>query len=189
MVHSQSTHLVSKLRARLLDSSSRIDAARACLLASRNFPRPLDARTAAAGEAALALQAESWIVLRDAETIDDWVCEELGGQDRERDLDESACRNSHRVERELRRLVRSNEIGADKVVSPRLSASVPQFCAPHRRPLDRHRRPRTGRAGRHPHGQRLLVASVERLALPRLGGVRPYLRPGRTLAGRRRLLT
>ena len=117
MVHSQSTHLVSKLRARLLDSSSRIDAARACLLASRNFPRPLDARTAAAGEAALALQAESWIVLRDAETIDDWVCEELGGQDRERDLDESRARAYRKVERGLKALVRSKVIRSAKRVS------------------------------------------------------------------------
>ena len=110
-------HLAADVRFRLLDESRRADAARAWLRASRDFPYPLDPETAGSVEAALAHQVESWIVLRDAETIDEWVDEELGEQAPDGDLDESAARIARRVEREIRRLVRSNEIEPGKVVS------------------------------------------------------------------------
>ena len=110
-------HLAADVRFRLLDESRRADAARAWLRASRDFPYPLDPETAGSVEAALAHRVESWIVLRDAETIDEWVYEELGEQAPDGDLDESAARIARRVEREIRRLVRSNEIEPGKVVS------------------------------------------------------------------------
>ena len=109
--------LVSDLRYRALDYDRRADAASAWMRACRDLPYPLDARTAAAVEAAIAHQVESWSVLNDGDTIDEWVYEELGDQDPDGVLDESASRISRRVERELRRLVRSNEIQAGRVVS------------------------------------------------------------------------
>ena len=110
-------HLAADVRFRLLDESRRADAARAWLRASRDFPYPLDPETAGSVEAALAHQVESWIVLRDAETIDEWVDEELGGEDDDEVSEDSAARIARRVEREIRRLVRSNEIEPGKVVS------------------------------------------------------------------------
>ncbi len=110
-------HLAADVRFRLLDESRRADATRAWLRASRDFPYPLDPETAGSVEAAIAHQVESWIVLRDAETIDEWVDEELGGEDDDAVSEDSAARIARRVEREIRRLVRSNEIEPGKVVS------------------------------------------------------------------------
>ena len=182
-------HLAADVRFRLLDESRRADATRAWLRASRDFPYPLDPETAGSVEAAIAHQVESWIVLRDAETIDEWVDEELGGEDDDAVSEDSAARIARRVEREIRRLVRSNEIEPGKVVSlldsphPFLS-SAPLLDGP----LDRRHRPRAGRARRHPRGQRLHAARVPGPAYPRLGGVRPDRCPGRTLTDRPRLL-
>ena len=80
------------------------------LAASRDFPYPLDAQTAAAVGAAIAHQVESWSVLNDGDTIDEWVYQELGEQAPDGDLDESAARISRRVERALRRLVRTEQV-------------------------------------------------------------------------------
>ncbi len=110
-------HLAADVRFRLLDESRRADAAHTLLRASRDFPYPLDARTAAAVEAAIAHQVESWSVLNDGDTIDEWVYQELGDQDPDGVLDESAARISRRVERALRRLVRSKDVKPGKVVS------------------------------------------------------------------------
>ena len=103
-------HLAADVRFRLLDESRRADAARALLAASRDFPYPLDAQTAAAVGAAIAHQVESWSVLNDGDTIDEWVYQELGEQAPDGDLDESAARISRRVERALRRLVRTEQV-------------------------------------------------------------------------------
>ena len=110
-------HLAADVRFRLLDESRRADAARAWLAASRDLPYPLDAQTAAAVEAAIAHQVESWSVLNDGDTIDEWVYQELGEQAPDGDLDESAARISRRVERALRRLVRTEQVKPGKVVS------------------------------------------------------------------------
>ena len=71
-------------------------------------------------------------------------------------------------------------------LSPRLAASVPQRRAAPRRLLDRHRRPRTGRARRHPPRPRLDSAGIGRLSPTRLQGVRSSRRRGGILVDRRR---
>ena len=48
-------------------------------------------------EASIAHQVESWSVLNDGDTIDEWVYQELGEQAPDGDLDESAARISRRV--------------------------------------------------------------------------------------------
>ena len=182
-------HLAADVRSRLLDESRRADAARAWLRASRDFPYPLDPETAGSVEAALAHRVESWIVLRDAETIDEWVYEELGGEDDDEVSEDSAARIARRVERAQapRPVKRTGQAGQGRL-SPRLAASVPQYSPAARRPLDRHHRPRTSRAGRYPRRRRMRAPRVRGPAYPRLGGVRPDRRSGRTLSDRRRLL-
>ena len=117
VVPTQAALLVSELHSRFLDDCRRSDAARAWLRTSRDFPYPLDAQTAAAVEAALPHQVESWSSFRDAGTIDEWMYEDLGGEDDDEVSEDSAARIARRVEREIRRLVRSNEIEPGKVVS------------------------------------------------------------------------
>ncbi len=109
--------LASNLGYRMLDHRRRSDAARAWLRASRDFPYPLDAQTAAAVDAAIAHQVQSWNYLRNAETIDGRVYDNLGTEDCHDVPDESLTRTSRRVEHELRRLVQSNDVEAGKVVS------------------------------------------------------------------------
>ena len=128
-------------------------------------------------------------MLRDAETIDEWVDEELGGEDDDAVSEDSAARIARRVEREIRRLVRSNEIEPGKVVS--LLDSPHPFLSS--APLLDGRwidviALELAELGVYPRGQRLHAARVPGPAYPRLGGVRPDRCPGRTLTDRPRLL-
>ena len=86
--------------------------------ASRDFPFPLDPQTAPAVDAALANQVQSWASLGDASTIVDWPYE-VNQPDKvgDEDFDESRARAYRKVERGLRRLVRSKDIAAGKLVS------------------------------------------------------------------------
>ena len=68
VVGSQIALLVSELRSRVREHYLRFDAYHAWVRACRDLPYPLDARTAAAVQAALSHQVESWSLLRDAET-------------------------------------------------------------------------------------------------------------------------
>ena len=86
--------------------------------ASRDFPYPVDPQTAAAVDAALANQVQSWASLGDASTIVDWPYE-VNQPDNvgDEDFDESRARAYRKVERGLRRLVPSKDIAAGKLVS------------------------------------------------------------------------
>ena len=106
---------LSKLRSQLRERAGLSDARGAWLRASRDFPYPLDAETAAAVEAALAHRVESWIVLRDAETIEDWVFEDPTAD--EYISDAALASTVRRVERRLKALVRSKVIRSGRFVS------------------------------------------------------------------------
>ena len=106
--------LAADLRSRLLDETRRSNAARAWFRASRDLPYPLDDETALAVNAALAHRVESWTVLREAGTIEDWVYQELG--DDGEHSEESLAKFARGVERELRRFVRSKEVKPGRVV-------------------------------------------------------------------------
>ena len=86
--------------------------------ASCDSPFPLDPQTAAAVDAALANQVQSWASLNAARTIVVWPYE-VNQPDRVEDQDpeERLARASRKVERGLRRLVRSKDIAAGKLVS------------------------------------------------------------------------
>ncbi|MCY4107747.1 MAG: hypothetical protein OXG11_01815 [Chloroflexi bacterium] len=119
--------LSSELSRELLRDLHRDRAIRAWLLASRAVPYPLDRDTATALKAAGVYQVESWTALRDGETIEGWVYEELESEDDDQGLDEASARIPRQVERELRRLVRSGEVRAGKVVC--LDSSPHPFLA------------------------------------------------------------
>ena len=107
-------YFLSKLRSRSRERASLSDARGGF----RDLPYPLDAETAAAVEAALANQVQSWASLGDASTIVDWPYE-VNQPDKvgDEDFDESRARAYRKVERGLRRLVRSKEVKPGKVVS------------------------------------------------------------------------
>ena len=86
--------------------------------ASRDFPYPVDPQTAAAVDAALANQVQSWDSLGDARTIVHWPYE-VNQPDKvgDEDFDASRARASRKVKRALTRLVQSNDVEAGKVVS------------------------------------------------------------------------
>ena len=77
---------------------------------------PLDSHTSAAAWAALANQVRSWDSLSDPRTFRQWGYIKLQPNDDE-DLIGWLTGNSPTIKRELRRLVRSNDITAGKVVS------------------------------------------------------------------------
>ena len=77
---------------------------------------PLDSHTSAAVWAALANQVRSWDSLSDPATFRQWGYIKLQPSDDE-DLIEWLAGHSPTIKRELRRLVRSNDITAGKVVS------------------------------------------------------------------------
>ena len=86
--------------------------------ASRDFPYPVDPQTAAAVDAALANQVQSWDSLGDASTIVHWPYE-VNQPDKvgDEDFDASRARAYRKVKRALTRLVQSNDVEAGKVVS------------------------------------------------------------------------
>ena len=86
--------------------------------ASRDFPYPVDPQTAAAVDAALANQVQSWASLGDASTIVHWPYE-VNQPDKvgDEDFDASRARASRKVKRALRRRVRSKELATGKLVS------------------------------------------------------------------------
>ncbi len=86
--------------------------------ASCDFPFPLDPQTAAAVDAALANQVQSWASLGDPGTIVHWPYE-VNQPDKvgDEDFDASRARASRKLEDELKRRVRSKELAAGKVVS------------------------------------------------------------------------
>ena len=109
--------LFTKLHSRWLVHDQRSDAAYAWVGACRDLPYPLDAETAATVGAAVVHQVESWVLLRETGTIEDWVLEDLRSEDDDEVSGESLDRISRSLERELRRLVRSGQIKAGKVLS------------------------------------------------------------------------
>ena len=106
--------LLSELGSKLRERAGLSDARDAC----RDLPYPLDAETAAAVEAALANQVQSWASLGDASTIVDWPYE-VNQPDKvgDEDFDESRARAYRKVERRLKALVRSKVIRSAKRVS------------------------------------------------------------------------
>ncbi len=80
------------------------------------FAYPLDSHTAAAVEAALMNQIQSWVSLDDPSTFREWDCSALRHSGDE-DLRERRTRISSTIKREFRRLVRSKEVPAGKLVS------------------------------------------------------------------------
>ena len=92
------------------------DAALAWMRACHELPYPLDLETAAAVEAALEHRVESWNLLREAETVEEWVLAMLPEDDDEvldgDDSDADVAAIARGVERELRRLVGSNVVRA-----------------------------------------------------------------------------
>ena len=86
--------------------------------ASRDFPYPVDPQTAAAVDAALANQVQSWDSLGDASTIVHWPYE-VNQPDKvgDEDFDASRARAYRKVKRALTRRVQSNDVEAGKVVS------------------------------------------------------------------------
>ena len=78
------------------------------------FAYPLDPRTAAAVEAALANQVRSWASLGDPTTFREWTSREFQPKE---DDDESQARASRKLEDELKRLVCSKELATGKLVS------------------------------------------------------------------------
>ncbi len=113
--------LVVDLNHRMREDARRSDAALAWMRACHELPYPLDAETAAAVEAALEHRVESWSLLREAETVEEWVLEMLPEDDDEvsdgYDSDAEVNRLARRVERELRRLVGSNVVRAGRLVT------------------------------------------------------------------------
>ncbi len=78
------------------------------------FAYPLDPHTAAAVEAAVANQVRSWVSLSDPRTFREWAFQERQPKE---DDDKSRATASRTLKRELRRLVRSKEVSAGKLVS------------------------------------------------------------------------
>ena len=78
------------------------------------FAYPLDPHTVAAVEAAVANQVRSWASLSDPRTFREWAFQER--QPKEAD-DKSRATAPRTLKRELRRLVRSKEVSAGKLVS------------------------------------------------------------------------
>ena len=109
--------LFADLVRRFREQQHRSGALDAWMRACRDLPYPLDADTAATVEAALAHRVESWTLLREAETIEDWVLDELETADVDEVPEESLAKTSRKVERGLKRLVRSGEVRAGKLVS------------------------------------------------------------------------
>ncbi len=111
--------LFSEFRGIVLDVLRRQDAEQTWVTACFDMPYPLDAETAAAVEAALPHYVESWTDFHDAGTIDRWINQELENNGEEEISYDCSVRKSRRVEREIRRLVRSGLIEAGKRVSLR----------------------------------------------------------------------
>ena len=78
------------------------------------FAYPLDPHTAAAVEAAVANQVRSWVSLSDPRTFREWAFQERQPKE---DDDKSRATASRTLERELKRLVRSKDISAGRLVS------------------------------------------------------------------------
>ena len=113
--------LVVDLRHRMREDARGSDAALAWMRACHELPYPLDLETAAAVEAALEHRVESWSLLREAETVEEWVLEMLPEDDDEvldgDDSDADVAAIARGVERELRRLVGSNVVRAGRLVT------------------------------------------------------------------------
>ena len=132
----------------------------------RSIPRPPPPSTPHSRN-----QVQSWASLGDPSTIVDWPYE-VNQPDKvgDEDFDESRARASRKVERALRRLVpvqtTSPQENSSLFHAARFRSSAQR--ATHRRPLGRHRRPRTGRARRHPPRPRLDSAGIGRLSPTRV---------------------
>ena len=132
--------LVVDLNHRMREDARGSDAALAWMRACHELPYPLDLETAAAVEAALEHRVESWSLLREAETVEEWVLAMLPEDDDEVSADEEVSdgngsdaevnRLARGVERELRRLVGSNVVRAGRLVTLP-AVPIPFFaCAP-----------------------------------------------------------
>ena len=127
--------LAMELRSRLLLDDHRFNATSAWRHACRDLPYPLDAETAAAVEAALEHQVEPWDNLRDPDAIEQSVLEETQNEDDHQHSewdasDEEVAGIARRLERAIRRMVRSKTIEAGKLA---LLPTVPLpflDCAP-----------------------------------------------------------
>ena len=113
--------LIVDLNHRMREDARRSDAALAWMRACHELPYPLDAETAVAAKAALEHRVESWNLLREAETVEEWVLEILAEDDDEvsdgYDSDAEVNRIARGVERELRGLVGSNVVRAGRLVT------------------------------------------------------------------------
>ena len=119
--------LVVDLNHRMREDARESDAALAWMRACHELPYPLDLETAAAVEAAPEHRVESWNLLREAETVEEWVLamlpeddDEVSAEDEVSDgngSDAEVSRLARGVERELRRLVRSNVVTAGRLVT------------------------------------------------------------------------
>ena len=114
--------LVVDLNHRMREDARGSDAALAWMRACHELPYPLDLETAAAVEAALEHRVESWNLLREAETVEEWVLEMLPEDDDEvldgdERFDAEVAGIARGVERELRRLVGSNVVRAGRLVT------------------------------------------------------------------------
>ena len=107
--------LVVDLNHRMREDARGSDAALAWMRACHELPYPLDAETAVAVEAALEHRVESWSLVREAETVEEWVLEMLSADDD--DSDGEVAGLARGVERELRRLVGSNVVRAGRLVT------------------------------------------------------------------------
>ena len=107
--------LVVDLNHRMREDARGSDAALAWMRACHELPYPLDLEMAAAVEAALEHRVESWNLLREAETVEEWVLAMLSEDD---DGSDAAVDGIARgVERELRGLVGSNVVRAGRLVT------------------------------------------------------------------------
>ena len=119
--------LVVDLNHRMREDARGSDAALAWMRACHELPYPLDTETAVAAKAALEHRVESWNLLREAETVEEWVLEMLPEDDDEVSAEDEVSdgngsdaevnRLARGVERELRRLVGSNVVRAGRLVT------------------------------------------------------------------------